>query len=203
MAPNPDYWWFDEMAIQRGLGSLVALSELVVSGEGKGTEDQLGRSLRRKRRIKTVEVVRLAEHLRVPVRVILNKLGFDVEDPRANIVGRVNGGGFVIPSTELIGSVAAPDYIDTLVALIMDTVGSPLAGWHDCLVFYVPRTEASPDTEGQLSVIQIKERKTPILGYVREAGGGKEKYAEPMGNQERIATKQVVWSSPIRWMSFP
>jgi len=198
LPPAPDYQWFEEMAVRRGFGSIVGLSELVITG---GDRNLLGRSLNRKRRLKTAELVRLAECLRTPVRVVLHRLGYDIEDPRAEVVGRLNGEGMIVKASRHLGSVPAPDYIDKLSAVIADTDGSPLSMWHDCIFYFVDTKEVVPDTEGQLSIIQIKERSARIVGYVRATADAK--FVEPLGLDEKIPTKQVVASSPIRWIAYP
>lgn len=197
LAPKPDKVWFDEMAVQRGFGSIRALSEIIVAERGDGHSDLLGRVLNRKRRLKVGELVRLAETLHAPVREVLLRLGYAVEDPRAELAGVLDGHG-VIHAPAAIDFVPVPEYHAILSAVLALTSGSPLSMWHQARFYFVDATEVNHERPDQLCVLKIAERSERLLGFAKT-----ETLVVIAGSLEAVQTERLLASNPVRWVQFP
>lgn len=200
MAPNPDVAWFRRMGKLAGFDSPRQLSLVVMAGEGGEGEsgaDLLGRVLNGRRRLRAAELVRLAAALNTPVAEVLQKLGFDVNEPRAELAGVLDSRGYILPS-EIIGTVPAPYSPRPLSAIVAPTLNPPLAMWSKAFLFFVDATKIAHAHENQLCVLTVAERTERFLGSVKS-----QTLLTVAGTLEPIETKQILASSPVVHVRFP
>lgn len=192
--PSANVPWFSERAKE------IGLSFAKISLDVMGHKDLLGRTLKGDRGFKPAELVALSKLLKVPLVALYRQLGYDVEGATCTIIGTINAQSRVspLPPNQQL-TIACPTELESkLVALRVDAPHSVLAIYHGTIFFYSPADKVRPDAFGRLSVVELGDHTSAIVGVLDRASVGRGRVVL-FGTQESIESDEIISAAPIRW----
>lgn len=193
-APKADADWFHARA--REVGTAIAQISVVAAG----SKDLISRALTGGRHFKPNELVALHKHLKAPLSVIFMRLGYQVQGATCPLLGTVNEHArvsYINPSPAKV--VPAPsDLHFALAALLVEADNTALHTMSGLYLYYEPAEGVRPDAIGRLSVIEMGDHQSTVMGYLERAAIGKAKVVLPHGIGV-IETSQLKSATPVRW----
>lgn len=197
---EPDREWFQTRLDEQGISPRMAAAAF-------GLEDSQSWMIRRmlagERALRPDEIAIWAKLVRASPTTVLRKLnlGVDIEEPRVPVVGIVRDDGRVssLPESPPQMVEAPTDAPGGMVALNVEAPLSGLAYFHGSTFYFVPSDKVMPDSFGRLSVIEIGDSPSPVVGVLDRASVGRGRVVI-FGTNESIETKMMVSATPIRWI---
>ncbi len=191
-------WFLDKMK-ERGINRTELAS---IIGQNRSA---ITRSFQGGRMLNARDVARVAEALHVDVSEVLRRIGVPVQPRGPEIVGTLLGDGRVSAISPLKGTAArVPGVPLDASALVADTIGTPLAPYHQATIIYAPSPAgAAPDSFGRLCVLEIEGQTAPVLGVI---GRGRERgqmLVTVFMTGEVLTAARIFAASPVHAIIFP
>lgn len=158
------------------------------------------RSLQGARAFDARDVVELSRVLKVSTDEILRRIGYDVATRGAPIVGKLMGTGQVSPVGARRGLAARSlDFPANAEAIIAETEGSPLAGYHGATFVVEGVNESNPAPMGNVGKLCVVEADEHLVPYVGTLGKGPRGAAtlEVLGTGEKLTVHRVHRASAV------
>lgn len=192
---NVNTEWFDAKIREAGL-SRTDLDTFFGAFRGA-----TGRVVTGGRKATPADVCTLARKLRTSVNVVLQKLGEDPPSMKCPVIGllRMNGRVSILPPNAEESVDAPTDYASRLVALRVEADQTELAVYDGSVLFYEPATVVRADAVGRLSVIEVADDVSAIVGILDRGSIGRARVTI-FGTREKYETPLIVSASPVKWM---
>ena len=192
--PKPDSAWFNGRMHDLGLNR-KALADVF------GTDEyMISRMISGRRPVRIPEALTWARTLRVPVTVILKRLGYDAPEATVALVGimRANGRVSYLPPGQQSTAPAPAENDDRMVAIQVESDQTALAIYHGEILYYCPAEKVDPTAYGRLGVITADGLTSPVVG-VLDRGTVHTSRIVLFGGAETLQVSGVLTAAPILW----
>jgi hypothetical protein len=156
------------------------------------------------RPVRLDEIPIISKVLEVHPVELLRRLGVDVPSATVPVIGAMRGSGRVTlwPADRIQRADSPRQGGGELVGLRIETAHSPL-GLHDGgVLFFEPTTRVEHGSWSRLSVIELGDEASPIVGTLDRGASVRSCRVLVFGGHETIESEQLQSAAPILWHRF-